>query len=131
MSALASIATLLVAESGCGDVAVDWVVARGTCVIIATGLAMGVAVRLVVLIPVGSSWVTSSAGGTAIAVVGAASTNQNPRRTNRNQDNESYCHTHGRTCRDDHTSSTCNHPADGHVTTATIGDKKGGNTRYC
>ena len=62
---------------------------------------------------------------------GATGTNRNPRRTNRNQDNESYCHTHGRTCRGNHTSSTCNHPADGHVTTATLGDKKGGNTRYC
>ena len=62
---------------------------------------------------------------------GATSTNRNPRRTNRNQDNESYCHTHGRTRRDDQTSSTCNHPADGHVTTATLSDKKGGNTRYC
>ena len=62
---------------------------------------------------------------------GATSTNRNPRRTNRNQDNKSYCHNHGRNRRDDHTSSTCNHPADGHVTTATLSDKKGGNTRYC
>ena len=72
MSAVASIATLLVAESGCGDVAVGGMVARGTCVIVATGTAMGVAVGLIVLIPVGSSWVPISAGGTAIAVVGAA-----------------------------------------------------------
>ena len=71
MSAVASIATLIVAESGCGDVAVGWVVARGTCVIVATGTAMGVAVGLVFLIPVGSSWVPIGAGGTAIAVVGA------------------------------------------------------------
>ena len=62
---------------------------------------------------------------------GATGTNRNPQRTNHNQDNESYCHTHGRTCRDDHTSTTCNHPADGHVTKATLGDKKGVNTRYC
>ena len=72
MSAVASIATLLVAESGCGDMAVGWVVARRTCVIVATGTAMGVAVGLVVLIPVGSSWVPIGAGGTALAVVGAA-----------------------------------------------------------
>ena len=72
MSSVASIATLLVAESGCGDVSVGWVVARGTCVIFATGTAMGAAVGLVVLIPVGSVWVPISAGGTAIAVVGAA-----------------------------------------------------------
>ena len=62
---------------------------------------------------------------------GTNGTNRNPRRTNRNQDNESYCHTHGRTRRDDHTSATCNHPVDGHVTNATLGDKKGGSTRYC
>ena len=62
---------------------------------------------------------------------GANDTTRNPRRTNRNQDKESYCHTHGRTRRDDHTSSTCNHPADGHITTATLGDKKGGSTCYC
>ena len=72
MSAVASIATLLVAESGCGDVAFSWVVARQTCVITATGTAMGVAVVLVVLIAVGSSWVPIGAGGTAISVVGAA-----------------------------------------------------------
>ena len=73
MSAVTSIATLIVAESGCGDVAVGWVVARGTCVIVATGTAMGVAVGIVVLIPVGSLWVPISAGGTTIAaVVGAA-----------------------------------------------------------
>ena len=72
MSAVASIATLLVADSGCGDVAVGWVVARGTCVIAATGTAMGVAVGLVVLIPVGSLWVPISAGGISIVVVGAA-----------------------------------------------------------
>ena len=63
--------------------------------------------------------------------VGANGANRNPRRNNRNQDNKSYCHTHGCTHRDDHTSATCNHPADGHVTTATIGDKKGSSTCYC
>ena len=62
---------------------------------------------------------------------GATGTNRNPRRNSRNQDNESYCHTHGRTRRDDHTSATCNHPADGPVTTATLGDKRSGSTRYC
>ena len=72
MSAVASIATLLVAESGCGDVAVGWVVARGTCVVVVTVTAMGVVVGLVVLILVGSLWVPIGAGGTAIAVVGAA-----------------------------------------------------------
>ena len=62
---------------------------------------------------------------------GANGDNRNPCRKNRNQDNESYFHTHGRTRRNDHTSATCNHPADGHVTTATLGDKKCGSTRYC
>ena len=73
MSSVTSTATLLVPESGCGDVAVGWVVARGNFVIVATDTAIGVAVVLFVLIPVGSSWVSISAGGTAIAaVVGAA-----------------------------------------------------------
>ena len=52
--------------------AVCWVVALGTCVVVTTGTAMGVAVGLVVLIPVGPSWVPIGAGGTTIAVVGAA-----------------------------------------------------------
>ena len=69
MSAVTSLTTLLVPESGCCDVAVIWVVARGTCVIVATGTAMGVAVGLVVLIPVGSTWVPISAGGTTIAAI--------------------------------------------------------------
>ena len=73
----------------------------------------------------GNSGTNNSSNG------GATGNNRNPRRTNRNQDKESYCHTHGRTRRDDHTSSTCNHPAYDHITTATLGDKKGGNTRYC
>ena len=64
-----STTTLLVPESGCCDVAVVWVVARGTCVIFATGTAMGVAVGLVVLIPVGSTRVPISAIGNAIAAI--------------------------------------------------------------
>ena len=61
---------------------------------------------------------------------GANGANRKPRRINRNPYNKSYCHTHGRTCRDNHTSAMCNHPADVHVATATLGDKKGGSTRY-
>ena len=40
--------------------------------VVATGAAMGVALGLVVLISVWPSWVPIGAGGTAIAVVGAA-----------------------------------------------------------
>ena len=69
MSAVTSTTTLIVPESGCRDVAVGWVVARGTCVIVATGTAMGVAVGIVVLIPVSSTQVPISAGGTAIAAI--------------------------------------------------------------
>ena len=61
---------------------------------------------------------------------GSNGANRNPRRNNCNQDNELCCHTHGRTRRDDHTSATCNHPADGHVATGTLRDKKGSSTRY-
>ena len=56
--------------------------------VVATGTAMGVAVGLVVLIPVGSLWVLISAGGTAIAVIGAAvgqgplCTRNNPNKSN-------------------------------------------------
>ena len=69
MSAVTSTTTLLVPESGYCDVAVVWVVARGTCVIVATDTAMGVAVGLVVLIPVGSTRVPISVVGTAIAAI--------------------------------------------------------------
>ena len=55
--------------------------------------------------------------------------NTNTRRNNAN--NESYCHTHGRTRRDDHTSATCEHPADGHIATATLASRDGGSNRYC
>ena len=54
------------------SVLIDHMVACGACVVVATGTAMGVAVGLVVLIPVGYSWVPIGAGGTAISVVGAA-----------------------------------------------------------
>ena len=69
MSEVTGTTTLLVPESGCCDVAVGWVVARGTCVIVTTGTAMGMEVGLVVLIPVGSARVTISAVGTAIAAI--------------------------------------------------------------
>ena len=44
-------------------------VARGTCVVVATGTDMGVEVGLVVLIPVGSTRVPISTVGTAIAAI--------------------------------------------------------------
>ena len=69
VSAVTSTTALLVLESGYCDVAVCWVVARGTCVVVTTGTAMGVAVGLVVLIPVGSTRVPISTVGTAIAAM--------------------------------------------------------------
>ena len=48
-----------------------------------------------------------------------------------NQNNESYCHTHGRTRRDDHTSATCENPREGHIATATLHNREGGSNRYC
>ena len=74
---------------------------------------------------------SGNSGGNNGGNGGANAANRNPLRKNRNQDNEYYCHTHGRNRRDDNTSATCNHPEDGHVTTATLGDKKGCSTRYC
>ena len=69
VSAVTGTTTLIVPKSGCCDMAVCWVVARGTCVVDATGTAMGVAVGLVVLIPVGSTRVMISAVGIAIAAI--------------------------------------------------------------
>ena len=69
MSAVTSTTALLVPKSGCRDVAVCWVVARDTRVVVATGTAMGVAVGLVVLIPVGSTRVPISTVGTSIAAI--------------------------------------------------------------
>ena len=56
--------------------------------------------------------------------------NRNNNRRN-NNNNESYCHTHGRTRNDNHTSPTCTHPANGHVTTATLANREGGSNRFC
>ena len=69
MSAVTSTTTPLVPESGCRDVAVCWVVARGTCVVVAAVKAMGLAVGIVFLILVGSTRVQISTIGTAIAVI--------------------------------------------------------------
>ena len=44
---------------------------------------------------------------------------------------ESYCHTYGRTRRDDHTSATCENPREGHIATATLHNREGGSNRYC
>ena len=48
-----------------------------------------------------------------------------------NRNNESYCYSHGRTRRDDHTSATCHNPVDGHKTTVTLSNRQGGSNRYC
>ena len=44
---------------------------------------------------------------------------------------ESYCHSHGRTRRPDHVSGTCLHKKPGHKDTATLHDRQGGSNRYC
>ena len=62
---------------------------------------------------------------------GSNGANWDPRRNNRNQDNKSSCHTHVRTRRNDHTSTTCDHPADGHIAKTTLGNKQSGSTCYC
>ena len=49
----------------------------------------------------------------------------------RNDTNESYCWTHGRTRNDNHTSASCNHKKDGHKDNATLHNKQGGSTRWC
>ena len=69
VSAVTSTTALLVPESGCRDMAVFWGVARGTCVVVAEGTAMGVSVGLVILIPVGSTRVPISTVGTTIAAI--------------------------------------------------------------
>ena len=69
VSAVTSTTALLVPESGCHDMAVCWVVARGACVVVAAGRAMGVAVGLIVLIPVVFMRVPNSTVGTAIAAI--------------------------------------------------------------
>jgi hypothetical protein len=48
-----------------------------------------------------------------------------------NKNNESYCHTHGRTRRDDHTSATCQNPRAGHIATAALNNRQGGSNRFC
>ena len=56
--------------------------------------------------------------------------NRNANRRN-NANNESYCHTHGRTRNDNHTSATCDHPSGDHIATATLHNREGGSNRYC
>ena len=73
MSAVTYATALLVPESGCRDVAICWVVARGACVVVAAGTAIGVAVGLVVLIPVVSTRVPIRTFGTAISAIVASS----------------------------------------------------------
>ena len=63
---------LLVAKSGCRDVAVCQVVARGACVVVAAGTAMGMTVGLLVLITVVSARVPISTVDAVAATVGTA-----------------------------------------------------------
>ena len=60
VSAVMCDTALLAPKSGCRDVAVCWVVARGACVVVAAGTAMGMTVGLVVLIAVVSAQVPIS-----------------------------------------------------------------------
>ena len=53
------------------------------------------------------------------------------RQAGRRQNDESYCHTHGRTRNPSHTSANCNSQADGHITTASLHNREGGSDRYC
>ena len=57
---------------------------------------------------------------------GQANTGGRQHNHNNNAGNKSYCHTHGCTRRNDHTSASCNHPAEGHIATATLGNRQGG-----
>ena len=50
---------------------------------------------------------------------------------NNNANNESYCHSHGCTCRDNHVSGTYRKPVEGHITTATLHNRQGGSNRWC
>ena len=52
-------------------------------------------------------------------------------RPNRNKNNKSYCWTHGRTRRNDHTSATCRNKAEGNIDTATLEDRQSGSSRFC
>ena len=72
MLAVTCATALIVPKSGCRDVAVCWVVARGACVVVAAGTDMGVTVGLVVLIAVVSARVPISTVGTAISTIVAS-----------------------------------------------------------
>ena len=75
--------------------------------------------------------ITTLEGGQHPAPAPPANTGGRQRNRSNNTNNESYCHTHGRTRRNDHTSATCNHPVEGHITTATLHNRQGGSNRYC
>ena len=72
VSSVTCATALFVPESGCRDVAICWVVARGACVVVAAGTAMGMAVGLVVLIAVVSARVPISTVVTAISAIVAS-----------------------------------------------------------
>ena len=44
---------------------------------------------------------------------------------------ECYFYTHGKTCRFDHTSATCNFPKTGHQVGSTLGNNTGGSEKWC
>jgi hypothetical protein len=55
----------------------------------------------------------------------------NNRNDQKNNNNTLYCHTHGRTRNDNHTSPTCRNPSNGHSATATLDNRMGGSEEWC
>ena len=56
---------------------------------------------------------------------------RNDRGTRRINNDESYCHTHGRTRNPAHTSPSCTRKSSNHKDTATLHNQLGGSTRWC
>jgi hypothetical protein len=58
--------------------------------------------------------------------------NGNNNRNDQNNDNNtSYCHPHGRTRNDNHTSHNCRNRSNGHSATATLDNRMGGSEQWC
>jgi hypothetical protein len=71
------------------------------------------------LAQVSLSSASTAASATNISAITPATSVESPR---------GYCWTHGHTTNSSHTSATCNHPGEGHQTTATASNVMGGNT---
>jgi hypothetical protein len=55
----------------------------------------------------------------------------NNRNNQKNGNNTLYCHTHGRTRNDNHTSNDCGIPSNGHSATATLNNHMGDSKQWC